>query len=305
MTKEIIVQRLSIIKHLYKTGVEQARLPEVIAFTSILTFHDALDMFLQLVAQKQGITKRGKIFLMGYFDIIHDLQHKASINKINLRRNSIKHNGQIPANIEIQESQTITYLFLEEHTRKIFNIEFEAISLVDLISYDAVRKSLQIAQTFIDKKNRKGAVINIAIAFFQLLSIDKSVKINSKRFLHDHNYQISHLLLPRLAPVIAKISNRQGEIEAEKFDKSLKRTLDKFNENFKRLEDTLKILFLGIDYRKWTEFRMITPWVNFDGQEYQVYGVEEELLTDSSIKFLQDFVLESALKMQQLQAPVI
>jgi hypothetical protein len=108
-----------------------------------------------------------------------------------------------------------------------------------------------------------------------------------------------------LAPVIAKISNRQGEIEAEKFDKSLKRTLDKFNENFKRLEDTLKILFLGIDYRKWTEFRMITPWVNFDGQEYQVYGVEEELLTDSSIKFLQDFVLESALKMQQLQAPVI
>ena len=68
--------------------------------------HDSIDMFMNLVAEKKGISKKNsqKMFMMDYFDVVPDLTMKASVNKINKRRNSLKHDGIIPGKIEIEDS---------------------------------------------------------------------------------------------------------------------------------------------------------------------------------------------------------
>jgi hypothetical protein len=53
--KEILIKRLSIVKLLYKTGLEQSKQSESISFFSILTFHDSIEMFLKLASEHKGV----------------------------------------------------------------------------------------------------------------------------------------------------------------------------------------------------------------------------------------------------------
>src|SRR5258705_9198103 len=115
MTQDIIIRRLSLIKQLYQIGFEQAVLPETISFISILSMHDSIDMFMNLSAEKKGTKK--DLFLMQYFDVIPELTLKPSIDKINKRRNGLKHNGIVPGKVEIQDTCSIAKIFFEENTR--------------------------------------------------------------------------------------------------------------------------------------------------------------------------------------------
>ena len=46
LDKTIITKRLTYIKYLYQQGVEQSKLPEVIAGFALMQFHDCIGMFL-------------------------------------------------------------------------------------------------------------------------------------------------------------------------------------------------------------------------------------------------------------------
>lgn len=54
LDKTIITKRLTYIKYLYQQGVEQSKLPEVIAGFALMQFHDSIEMFLLLVAENLG-----------------------------------------------------------------------------------------------------------------------------------------------------------------------------------------------------------------------------------------------------------
>ena len=91
MTKEITLRRLSIIKHLYRLAEQQAALSEAIAYSSILLFHDAIDLFNQLVSDHKGKTdadkkaitgtKRTSLFMMEYFDLLPELTLQPFVKK--------------------------------------------------------------------------------------------------------------------------------------------------------------------------------------------------------------------------------
>ena len=149
MINNIIVKRLLIVKYLFKLGVQQSMQPNTISFASVLTMHDCLDMFMNLVADIKG--KETGRYLMNYFEIFPELTLQTSIGKINKRRNSLKHHAILPAKIEIDETCTITKLFLEENTKRMFEIDFNEISLSDLISFDKVREHLRKAVVYLEK----------------------------------------------------------------------------------------------------------------------------------------------------------
>jgi hypothetical protein len=46
MLEESIVRRLAFIKYLYAVAIEQSKRPEPLCSASILTFHDAIELFL-------------------------------------------------------------------------------------------------------------------------------------------------------------------------------------------------------------------------------------------------------------------
>jgi hypothetical protein len=100
VNKEVIVKRLSIIKLLYRQGVQQSYLPETISFFSILSFHDSIEMFIKLAAEERDINSDKWNFL-DYWDKVSELTMKEAARGLNLRRVNLKHKGLIPAKVEV------------------------------------------------------------------------------------------------------------------------------------------------------------------------------------------------------------
>lgn len=90
-----VLRRLVFIKYLYKLGIEQSLKSEPICCISILTFHDAVELFLQLTSEYLNVGKK-IIHFMEYFTLISnkiegkDLSQKESIRRLNTARVSLK-----------------------------------------------------------------------------------------------------------------------------------------------------------------------------------------------------------------------
>jgi hypothetical protein len=61
------LRRLSFIKFLFNTGVEQSSKSEPLCNVAVLSFHDSIELFLQLACEHLNINASGANF-MGYFD---------------------------------------------------------------------------------------------------------------------------------------------------------------------------------------------------------------------------------------------
>lgn len=57
-----MMKRLAFVQMLFLQGVEQSRLPEPLNVTSVLTLHDASELFLGMAAEKLGarLSRRGQ-----------------------------------------------------------------------------------------------------------------------------------------------------------------------------------------------------------------------------------------------------
>lgn len=85
MKKEILIKRLSIIKLLYHIGYEQSKQSESIAFYSILSFHDSIEMFLKLACELKNI-QADKLSFIEYWDKLPNLTLKEEMRAFNARR---------------------------------------------------------------------------------------------------------------------------------------------------------------------------------------------------------------------------
>jgi hypothetical protein len=313
MTKEILLQRLSIIKHLYQHGQAQSVLSETIAYSSVLTFHDAIDMFNQLAAEYLGKTaaeikavtgqKRG-LFMMEYFTLIPQLTLEASVRKINDRRNSLKHNGQLPARIDIDECKVIAKLFLEQNTIAIFGVPLEEASLSILINDQKVKEYLNSAEKLLSEHDYIKCVKEVAIAFDFLKNKHyqywhkQREKFGQERlfipipsFDREHNFSINF-------DHIGWIDGGNLPIPS-----GLAGMIYIINRNFGQLFNSLDAFTYGVDYGELSYFQMFMPVVAGTNDEGDVYIVTETRkgvnITQDKCRFAIDFVIKFALSYKE------
>lgn len=312
MTQDTITRRLSLIKNLFKLGTEQSKLPETISYTAILSIHDSIDMFMNLAAEKKGNIQHG-LSLMQYFDQIPDLTLKSSVNKINKRRNNLKHGGIIPGMIEIEDSCSISKLFFDENVRILFDLEFNDISLNDLVSYTEVRHFLKLGEIELQENNYKKSAVEFAKAYFHLLLAEDSLNKTARE---------NPLYGTDIQPLI-----REGKFYTKAMDRMLEgqelifkepKTDDgyveipegvaalsyRYNQAFTFTFQSLQVLSLGLDYRKYNHFNSFMPKaVSYEVKtnEYKIFvppGYSDKL-TEENMCFARDFILDFALKLQQ------
>ena len=106
---------------------------------------------------------------MDYWDYIPQLTQKVAMQSLNDTRISLKHRGNIPSKLIVEINRERTIQFLDEHTRKIFGIEFRDISLIDIIKCDEVKKNLKEAEQMLEKGEIKRALSNVGLAFVKLI----------------------------------------------------------------------------------------------------------------------------------------
>lgn len=102
LDKSTVIKRLAFIKYLYKLAVDQSKRPEPLCSASILTFHDAIELFLQLASEHLNVGKQQPSF-MEYWDLIsqklsnQELTQKESMRRLNRARVALKHHGTLPS----------------------------------------------------------------------------------------------------------------------------------------------------------------------------------------------------------------
>lgn len=297
LDKSIIVKRLALIKYLYRIGIEQSRQAGMFAGFSILTFHDSAEMFLLLVLEDKGDPRPQKernknIQFMQYWEYFDGLTLRESMNMLKERRRNIKHKGIFPSTSDIEESRVTITRFFKENASKLFNEDFETISVSDLIVYSNIREYINLAKSFLTQNNYYDCLVNAKIGFEELLSTYES----DKRQWRDSILSVGEKVGKDYRNLVT--SNKEGL-----------RWFEQVTHTTNDVRNILKVSALGIDYRKYALFDFITPKVLETcrtGKDKYVYDSKENFektrkITAQDCQFCIDFVIDSALKLQEFQ----
>jgi len=294
MEREITIKRLAIIKQLFLQGIEQSNRSEGISSFSVLSFHDSVEMFLKLYSEYKN---EEEIFSFPkYWEKYPELPHKEQMNSLSLRRKNLKHKGVFPSRLDIEHSKFSTREFLQEASTLIDSIQFDKISLTDLVYSENVRTKLKYAESEIQNKNYAKVLEYVASAFIILISVyeEKATGNYKSPFFFGDNFNFHNSFFMGLS--------RHDSLD--EFRK-LGEFVDKAGEAIEQMQRAIKMISLGIDYRKYVKFNYLTPHATLLRNGEVICEMPQSKLKDlysnEELEFLVNFVIESALKLQEFE----
>lgn len=300
MLDESVTRRFAFIKYMYKVAVELSERPEPLCSASILTFHDAIELFLQLASECVDVSKNNILF-MEYWDLLSPklpnsgLTQKEPMRRLNNARVALKHYGNLPSKLAIEGFRAGTTNFFEENTPLVFGVEFSDISLIELVQYIDAKNNLKEAEKHLKEKKIEDALDKVALAFAQLIDDYESRKPG--RFFFGESMTF---LGTSLSSSLKGIYSFNSERELAKFIDNVKKSIES-------LQEAVKIISLGIDYRRYVEFRLLTPYIvkHLDGS-YHIINQRgsKGIPTVEDVQFCIDFVIESAVTIQEFDFSV-
>jgi len=286
MPPEAVMRRLALIRYLYETGVQQSRQPEPLGLTSILMLHDTIELFLQLASEQLNVEKQNQGF-MEYWELLEsklgrELTERESLKRLNKARVDFKHYGILPSKLEIEGFRASTTNFLEVNSPMIFGVEFNSISMTSLVQCAEARGNLETALKLIEQEKCEEAIDKIAVAFAQLIYDYEKRQTTGSFFFGE-----SFLCLGSSSIAI------RGSTLAD--------FVDTVEDSLEALQRAVKVLSLGLDYRRYDKFTQLTPSVKkIPGGDYYIPSIKRERApTAYECRFCLDFVVESAIRLQE------
>lgn len=279
------VKRLALIRYLYKAGVEQSNQPEPLNTLSLLSFHDAAELFLHLAAEHLNADKTAQGF-MDYWDKINQKIHpdqitqKDSMDRLNKARVQLKHHGTSPSKLDMEAFRATVTNFFQDNTPKVFGIDFDSVSLVDLVAYDGAKSKLRSAQHMMQSGDTNGAIRDIAASFTLLI---REYEQKTRPEFGDSPFSFG----PELTFETSFFMGVEGK---------MKDFVDKVNESISSMQTAIKIISFGFDYRKYSKFQSLTPSVIVTMDD--VHVAPSSRAAPEDCRFCFDYVIECAIRLQ-------
>jgi hypothetical protein len=253
--------------------------------------HDAVELFLQLSSEHLNIGVEKPNF-MDYWKILNkklgdkSVGQEESMRRLNKARVALKHHGTFPSDLDIEAFRGSTTSFFEDNIFLIFGVTLNEVSLIEFVNPESSREKLKEAQRFIGDNDTLSALDKIAIAFEEMIQDYETRKVDK---FHRSPFRIGerlHLNRFELSP---------GSIGLPSFLKQVEKSIED-------MRDVLKILALGIDYRKFSKFKQLSPFVvQFANGTWAINGrvMGDKKPSIEETRFCFDFVIESALKLAE------
>ena len=175
--KPEILFRLTLAKALYNAAISACStdVDNNKFALGLIGLHDAVDNFLGASVNQFNLNK-GKGYLKDSLDAIEGhlksvnkaLICKSEILKLNTLRNDIKHQGITP---DIQTNKTLVKsveAFLIKCTKEFFSLDWNTISLSDLIKKNEIREMVKDIELLIENEKYKEAMYKMAIVKFDV-----------------------------------------------------------------------------------------------------------------------------------------
>lgn len=167
-----------------------------------------------------------------------------------------------------------------------FGIEFSNISLIGLVRNEKARKHLEEAEKMLKEGTIEDALDKIALAFTILVDDYES----SKRDKFGRSPFFFGKSMHFLGSFFMHIEGDLG------------RFVDGTKESIEALQKAVKVLSLGLDYRRYARFGLLTPYVLKTTGGYQIQRIQRGsrgIPCPEDVQFCIDFTIESALALQE------
>lgn len=304
MLSEDKMRRLAFVRYLYGLGVEQSRRPEPLAAASILTFHDSIELFLQLAAEHLNVSKK-RIEFEEYWTLIESalqgkrLAERESMRRLNKLRVNLKHDGTFPAPLSIEGFRSNVTGFFEVNTPIVFDTEFGDISMAHIIRYPDVRSNLREADRSMMASQYDAALGHIARAFWQVIQeFERWEVANFGRPLFMFREPlVTPKPPPEPEPAPAQQLFEHGDLLALTVGLDVANLRVEVNDRLLTVEDMLRAQVLGLDVRGYVRFRLLTSKF----LDISNFMPKPNLAPSSEVcQACYDFVIDSALRLQEL-----
>ena len=284
------LERLAFIRYLFKLGVQHAQAPGPQSSVAILLFHDAVELFLELASQE--LDAKPADSFMRYFSRLDEklrpsppLPLRENMRRLNDARNALKHRGLRPDRSDLEHYSNIVIRFFEEVTPQIFEVDMDSVSLVTVVRCETVRKYLYAAEAAYRENRAADGSVACAEAFDELLSDYEKrhgdrwgqSPFSSGHYLHDPWF---------------------FDEELSRIEKQFKESIEDLNEAVMVLQERMRLLSLGLDYRRYATFRQLIPEVWHVSATPSRRTDKPPNITLEQLQFCIGFVIDTALQLQ-------
>lgn len=282
---ELIIKRLTIVKHLYKQGLALSYESEPTNGLCLLPFHDSIEMFMKICADDKSVKIDRSTKFMDYFSMLPNLQCSSQMRNLNNKRVALKHHGEIPSSLDIEIARANTTEFFELNTPVFFDIEFSDISLTGLIKYSSVAVWLNKANDAYKKEEFVESICLSHVAFQDLLLSHEE----DKSYFYKSPF--------------SAVKECKHFFRDTKIDYQLDENIKKIRNDLLSIDDALTIIGLGIDYKQYIKFKLLSPYINIwpekGGRKFEWLPKENVLANSRNASFCYDFVISCALNLQR------
>lgn len=295
----MVAQRLAFVHFLYGQGVGQSDQPEPLSATAVLSFHDAVESFLLLAAEHLKVNLPTNVNFADYWDRLQlnlprqaQLPGKNAMIRLNKLRVALKHHGTIPSRMAIEQARGDVTTFFTDATPLVFDVEFDRIDLIDIVARKETIKILRDAQTHADIDDYVAANAGLAVAFEDILDH------------YSQRHQLGHEDPFGFGPILRKFNGYSRPETFELKPSGVIKHLEAVTNTVAALQRAMGIVALGIDYRRYIEFDILTPQMKIYAGRQITYLMTkaQENLTEQDYQTCKRFVIEAALQAAKADA---
>jgi hypothetical protein len=277
-----------LIKGLYNLGRVQSEDQGPLSVAAILTFHDALELWLRLASEHLDVVINSQD-LMQYWDTLGNklgspLPGKERMRRLNKARVNLKHYGIMPSTQDVHELRDATASFLQEATSQVFQLSFTDLSLIDLVADKQIASLLMEASEGLKACRLKDAMDALAKGFYCLRTYlgDDIVRVPGRPPIHVY----------RRSPPRFRRADREGSLPD--YAEHVERSIDE-------LRSRVSMLELGVDMSRFRRFSPFVPEVmqTGDGKLHVMRGPSRPALEANEDEARQcfDFLLDTAVRL--------
>jgi hypothetical protein len=279
-------RRLELAKQIYHHGLDHCQKPGVVnKIVSINNFHNAIEIVLRATFLHYEIRPDNQLNIT-FETMLNDvdkyfkaenkkLPYRRELRELHVLRNLTLHAAVEPPSSTMHDWLTFTRRFLILVYRDYFNIDFEAISMLDLIEDNLLKDMLEISLQKISICDDKDSIMYSKIAYeYGVYSIPM---VNSEERLHSE----LHFLKSRLQ------------------NSNIYTAVEKVYENISKIKHLVAVLSTGINFIDYKKFEENTPKVYFmEAGNFSCYF--NSSYSDVDARWVHNFVVKSIINWQIL-----
>lgn len=283
------IRRLALIRLLLDRAAEAASQPVPYSTDAVSRLHDVSEMWLALAVEKLSgnIPKE----YMGYWielekSLGRPLSYRAQMTRLNKARVNLKHYGIEPARVEVDAAVASVRGLLTDETPEIFGISLDDVALSTFVTSEAASKYLEAAEEGWRSDEHLRAMGELRMSFDAVIRDYVSSKTRGRDSIFSSVGAISSPFL----------RFRSGRGERDNFQRDLEKWQKAVEASLESLDESLILIGLGVDLRRYGMFNMLTPHVSvmLNGDRV-IQGRADRRFTDDQFEFCRNFVVQTAL----------